>query len=183
MITKITIKNFRAIKEQSFNSKELSIFIGNNGTGKTSIIEAINYVLSPYFLSGRLKHTDFFNSNNEPIIIQIEFDSIFTAILPDGYTTQKVECKSVSLEIKKRDKAAAGKAFSDIVVLTHYVIPNRPKDNDSGWEIQRKSGTKFQFDERLLSLSKVKLEEFPKSFYFNDISRPDPRIYYRGENE
>ncbi len=167
MITKITIKNFRAIKEQSFNSKELSIFIGNNGTGKTSIIEAINYALSPYFLSGRLKHTDFFNGNNEPIIIQIEFDSIFTAILPDGYTTQKVECKSVSLEIKKRDKAAAGKAFSDIVVLTHYVIPNRPKDNDSGWEIQRKTGTKFQFDERLLSLSKVKLEEFPKSFYFN----------------
>ncbi|MEK6646535.1 MAG: AAA family ATPase [Candidatus Firestonebacteria bacterium] len=167
MITKIAIKNFRAIKEQSFNSKELSIFIGKNGTGKTSIIEAINYVLSPYFLSARLKHTDFYNGSNVPITIQIEFDSVFTAILPDGYITQKVECKGVSLEIKKRDKASPGKAFSDIIVLTHYVVPNIPKNNDKGWKIQRKNGSLFHFDERLLSLSQVDLENFPKSFYFN----------------
>ncbi|MFZ3090781.1 MAG: AAA family ATPase [Nitrospirota bacterium] len=165
-ISKLTIKNFRCIKEQTLNSKELSIFIGDNATGKTSIIEAINFVLSPYFLSGRIKHTDFYNGSDEPISIQIEFDEIFTASLPDGYTTQKVECNGVSLDIKKRDKAAPGKAFSDIVVLTHYVIPNRPKDNDSGWEIQRKTGTKFKFDERLLALSQVELENFPKSFYF-----------------
>lgn len=86
--------------------------------------------------------------------------------MPDGYTSQKVECNGVYLEIKKRDKAVAGKAFSDIVVLTHYVIPSRPKDNDKGWEIQRKSGTKFEFDERRLSLSQEELEKFPKSFYF-----------------
>jgi len=165
-ISKLTIKNFRCIKEQTLNAKELSIFIGDNATGKTSIIEAVNFALSPYFLSGRIKHTDFYNGSDEPIIIKIEFDESFTASLPDGYTTQKVECNGVFLEIKKRDKAAAGKAFSDIVVLTHYVVPNRPKDNDSGWEIARKTGTKFKFDERLLSLSQAELENFPKSFYF-----------------
>lgn len=165
-IEKITILNFRGIKNQTFNSKELSIFIGENTTGKTSIIEAINFALSPYFLSGRIKHTDFYNGSDEPIVIKIEFDENFTASLPDGYTSQKVECNGVYLEIKKRDKAAAGKAFSDIVVLTHYVIPNRPKDNDKGWEIQRKSGTKFEFDERRLTLSQAELEKFPKSFYF-----------------
>ncbi|MBU4312122.1 MAG: ATP-binding protein [Candidatus Omnitrophica bacterium] len=165
-INKLTISNFRGIKNQSLNSKELSIFIGDNTTGKTSIIEAINYAFSSYFLAGRIKHTDFYKGSDDPIVIQIEFDTNFTISLPDGYTAQKVECNGVYLEIKKRDKAAAGKAFSDIVVLTHYVIPNRPKDNDKGWEIQRKSGTKFQFDERMLSLSRVDLEEFPKSFYF-----------------
>ncbi|MFH1402237.1 MAG: AAA family ATPase [Patescibacteria group bacterium] len=165
-INKLTISNFRGIKNQSLNSKELSIFIGDNTTGKTSIIEAINYAFSSYFLAGRIKHTDFYKGSDDPIVIQIEFDTNFTASLPDGYTAQKVECNGVYLEIKKRDKAAAGKAFSDIVVLTHYVIPNRPKDNDKGWEIQRKSGTKFQFDERMLSLPRVDLEEFPKSFYF-----------------
>ncbi len=142
------------------------MFIGNNATGKTSILEAINFALSPYFLSGRIKHTDFYNGDDESITIQLIFDSNFTAKLPDGYTKQSVECNAVYLEIKKRDKAAAGKAFSDIVVLSHYVVPNRPKDNDKGWEIQRKSGTKFQFDERLLTLSQVELESFPKSFYF-----------------
>lgn len=144
----------------------MSLFIGNNGTGKTSIIEAINFALSPYFLSGRIKHTDFYNGSGDSIIIKIEFDSVFTAKLPDGYTTQKVECNGVYLEIKKRDRAANGKAFSDIVVLSHHVIPNRAKDNEKGWEITRGTGTKYQFDERLLSLSQVDLEGFTKSFYF-----------------
>jgi predicted ATP-dependent endonuclease of OLD family len=165
-IKKLTINNFRGIKDQTLNSKELSIFIGDNTTGKTSIIESINYALSPYFLSGKIKHTDFYKGLDDPIVIKIEFDTNFTASLPDGYTTQKVECNGVYLEIKKRDKATPGKAFSDIVVITHYVVPNRPKDSEKGWEIQRKSGTKFQFDERLLALSQATLEEFPKSFYF-----------------
>src|SRR3989344_2049337 len=165
-ISKVSIKNFRSIKEISFEAKELSLFIGNNGTGKTSIIEAINFALSPYFLSGRIKHTDFYNGSDDSIIIKIELDSVFTAKLPDGYTTQKVECNGVYLEIKKRDRAANGKAFSDIVVLSHHVIPNRPKDNEKGWEITRGTGTKYQFDERLLSLSQVDLEGFTKSFYF-----------------
>lgn len=165
-ISKLTINNFRCIKKQTLNSKEFSIFIGDNATGKTSIIEAVNFALSLYFLSGRIKHTDFYNGSDEPIIIKIEFDENFTASLPDGYTSQKVECKGVYLEIKKRDKAAAGKVFSDIVVLTHYVVPSRPKDNDKGWKIKRKSGTDFEFDERRLKLSQVELENFPKSFYF-----------------
>lgn len=165
-ISKVSIKNFRSIKEISFEAKDLSLFIGNNGTGKTSIIEAINFALSPYFLSGRIKHTDFYNGADDSIIIKIEFDSAFTAKLPDGYTSQKVECNGVYLEIKKRDRAANGKAFSDIVVLSHYVIPNRLKDNEKGWEITRGTGTKYQFDERLLSLPQVDLEGFTKSFYF-----------------
>lgn len=165
-ISKVSIKNFRSIKEISFEAKDLSLFIGNNGTGKTSIIEAINFALSPYFLSGRIRHTDFYNGSDDSIIIKIEFDSVFTAKLPDGYTTQKVECNGVYLEIKKRDRTANGKAFSDIVVLSHHVIPNRAKDNEKGWEITRGTGTKYQFDERLLSLSQVDLEGFTKSFYF-----------------
>jgi len=165
-IKKLTISNFRGIKNQTLNSKELSIFIGDNTTGKTSILEAINYTLSPYFLSGKIKHTDFYKGSDDPIVIQIEFDTNFIASLPDGYTTQKVEYNGVYLEIKKRDKATPGKAFSDVVVITHYVVPNKPKDSEKGWEIQRKSGTKFQFDERLLALSQATLEEFPKSFYF-----------------
>lgn len=165
-ISKVSIRNFRSIKETSFDARDLSLFIGNNGTGKTSIIEAINFAISPHFLSGRIKHTDFYNGTDDPIIIKIEFDSVFTTKLPDGYTTQKVECNGVHLEIKKRDRAANGKAFSDIVVLSHYVTPNRTKDNEKGWEITRGTGTKFQFDERLLSLSQVDLEGFTKSFYF-----------------
>ncbi|MBL8049648.1 MAG: ATP-binding protein [Anaerolineales bacterium] len=165
-IKSLSIQNFRSIQNQSFNSKELSIFIGNNGTGKTSILEAINFCLSPQFLSGRIKHTDFCANLDAPIIIDIKFDSTFTAKLPDGYTTQTVKCDGVHLEIKKREKASAGKAFSDIVVITHYVTPDRPKDEAKGWKIIRQSGKPFYFDERLLTFSQAEIDDFPRSFYF-----------------
>jgi hypothetical protein len=51
--------------------------------------------------------------------------------------------------------------------MKHHVLPNRPKDTNKGWVHQRKTRDKpFEFDERLLSLSQVELEEFPKCFYF-----------------
>jgi AAA15 family ATPase/GTPase len=41
MITKITIKNFKAIQSATIKLTDLSVFIGNNGSGKSSIIEAL----------------------------------------------------------------------------------------------------------------------------------------------
>lgn len=166
-IKSVTIKNFRAIREQSFSTKELSILIGNNGTGKTSVLEAIHYILSPYFISGRIKHTDFNNGSDEPIVIEIEFDTMFIAELPDGFTTQKVNCNKVHLDIKKRDKATPKKAFSDGFVTNHYVVPVQAKASNKGWSVKRKNGTYYEFTERSLALSNVQTENFPRSFYFN----------------
>ena len=67
MIKKVKIENFRAIKNQEINLKNYNIIIGNNGTGKTSVLEAINYALSSSYLSGRIKHTDFYNGEDKPI--------------------------------------------------------------------------------------------------------------------
>lgn len=166
-IQSVTIKNFRAIKEQQFNTKELSILIGNNGTGKTSVLEAINYVLSPYFVSGRIRPTDFNNGTNNPIVLEVEFDNPFIAELPDGYGTRKIECNRVRLEVKKRDRATPNKAFSDGFVTSHYVVPIKEKTNESGWSIKRKSGTSFKFSERHLALPNVQTESLPRAFYFN----------------
>jgi predicted ATP-dependent endonuclease of OLD family len=166
-IKSVTIKNFRAIKEQQFNTKELSILIGNNGTGKTSVLEAIHYALSPYFVSNRIKPTDFHNGSNDPIVIELEFDYSFIAELPDGYTTQKIECNKIHLEIKKRDKAAPNKAFSDGFITSHYAVPINAKANEKGWSIKRKGNTYFKFTERHLVLSNIQTEKLPRSFYFN----------------
>lgn len=165
-IKKITIQNFRGIKElKNFELKNLSLLVGENGTSKTSILEAINFCLSPYFLSGRIKHTDFYKGGDVEIKIILEFNETFKVFLPDGYTKQEVLCDKICLEINKRDRAAPKKAFSDIVVVSHYVLPNREKDNEKGWEITRKSGSKFQFDERQLSFP-LESEGLLKSFYF-----------------
>lgn len=166
MIQKITIQNFRGIKElKDFEMKNLSLLVGENGTSKTTILEAINFCLSPYFLSGRIKHTDFYNGEDSEIKIVLELNEIFKVFIPDGYTTQEVECNKIFLEINKRDKATPNKAFSDLVVVNHYVLPSREKDNVKGWQITRKSGTPFQFNERQLTFP-LETEGLPKSFYF-----------------
>jgi len=166
-IDEITIRNFRGIESlENVKLKDLSIFIGENGTAKTSVLEAINFCLSPSFLSDRLEHTDFHNGGDEPIEIYLKFDSDFSAFLPDGYQKQEVKCNAISLKAKKRDKAKAGKAFSALVVTTHHVVPNRPMDNAGGWVIKRKSGTIFKFDTRLLSFP-VETKGLCRSFYFN----------------
>lgn len=166
-IKSVYIKNFRSICEQHFNLKNLSIFIGNNGTGKTSVLEAIHFALSPYFISGRIKHTDFYNGSDEQIVIEIEFSSSFVVELPDGFTTQKVSCNKVHLDIKKRDRMTPNKAFSDGFVTNHYIVPVQEKTNEKGWSVKRKNNSNFDFTERTLALSNVKVEDFPRSFYFN----------------
>jgi predicted ATP-dependent endonuclease of OLD family len=166
-VKSVYIKNFRGIQEQQFSLNDLSILIGNNGTGKTSVLEAIHFALSPYFISGRIKHTDFSNGSDEPIIFEIEFSAEFEAELPDGFTTQKVNCNKVRLEIKKRDKATPNKAFSDGFVTNHYVVPVQEKNSEKGWSVKRKNGSSYDFTERTLSLGNVQLKDFPRSFYFN----------------
>lgn len=163
-IAKVYIKNFRSIQEQSFDLDSLSILIGDNWTGKTSILEAINYALSPSFLSGRIKVSDFYNWTDESIIIQILFDQSFMVSLPDGFTKQQVDCNGVYLEIKKRDRSSPWKAFSDPVVVTHYVVPVIPKGTE-WWSIKRKKWTNFNFTERSLSFP-LETDWFIKSFYF-----------------
>ena len=66
-IEKVHIKNFRLIEETHISLKDLTMLIGNNGTGKTSILEAIHFALSSGFLSGKIEQTDFFNGKDENI--------------------------------------------------------------------------------------------------------------------
>ena len=165
-IKAVSIKHFRGIEDLPFfELNNLSILIGNNGTSKTSILEAVNFALSPSFLSGRMKHTDFFEGQEEPIEITLEFEKPFKAMLPDGFQKQSVECDKVHLKVKKRERAGNGKAFSDIVVVEHYVLPIAPRKDSRGWEIARKNGTLFQFDQRLLSFP-IDTEGLPRSYYY-----------------
>jgi len=42
MIDKIKIKNFKAIQSATIKLSDLSVFVGNNGSGKSSVIEALH---------------------------------------------------------------------------------------------------------------------------------------------
>jgi len=48
MIKKVKIKNFKSIKNLSFNCGRINIFIGEPNTGKSNILEAIGSFSLPY---------------------------------------------------------------------------------------------------------------------------------------
>ncbi len=178
-IKSIKIENFRGIKSTEISFENLNILIGDNGTNKTSILEAINYALSPTFLSGRIKTTDFYKGLDNPIKIQISFNNSFKIKLPDGYATQQVNCDKISLTIKRRERKSPGKVLSDIVTIDHIVVPEEiyQKSNAEGnkWSLQRQNKTEFEFNERLLSFNVFESKEIPRSFYFN--KERDKQLY------
>jgi predicted ATP-dependent endonuclease of OLD family len=179
IIDSISIENFRGIQNLNLTFDSLNIFIGNNGTNKTSILEAINYAFSPSFLSGRIKPTDFYEGIDTQIKIDVTFTKPFKVKLPDGYTYQEIECDKIALTIKKRDRKSPGKVLSDLVVVDHIVLPNFNPQNNEEWNIKRKSGTEFKFGKRLLSFNVFESDEIPRSFYFN---KEREKQLYKGFN-
>lgn len=166
-IKSIYIKNFRGIGEMNepVSFADLNVFIGDNGTCKTAILEAINFCLSPGYAATRFNINDFHKGTERNAVITVEFSESFIAKLPDGRVMQNVKCNKIRLIAKKRDRAAAGKAFSDLVTTLHYVVPVAPR-GESGWSQPRKSVEQpFEFTERQLSLSNVDVE-IPRAFYF-----------------
>ncbi|MBR9916757.1 ATP-binding protein [bacterium] len=168
MIKKISIENFRGIKSlHDLQVSKCNIFIGDNGTSKTSILEAINHTFSPSFLAGRIKHTDFINGSDDPFSVFIEFDDSINAELPDGYNTQTITCDKIYLKVKKRDRKKPGRVLSDSFTVEHILGPDFPRDEKKeGWTTKRKNGNDFSFTARSLALSVIQTNELPRAFYY-----------------
>lgn len=74
LLKTIRIKNFRSCKSVEVNLEQLTALIGRNGTGKSTILNAINIF---YDLSYTFKEEDFFQRNTkEKIEIELEFFDI-----------------------------------------------------------------------------------------------------------
>lgn len=166
-IKNLHIDNYRAFSSLDIAFDKFTTLVGENGTGKTAVLEAINLTLSPSFVASRVDEQDFNNEDLGEILIKVIFDESFVAKLPDGYTTQDIPCDGVELHVKRRDRAAPGKALSEEFVVTHHVIPTETVlKTTEGWRIKRKNGSEYKFTERQLSFP-LELENFPRCFYFD----------------
>lgn len=179
-IKNVFIKNFRGISQLDtpIELLNLNVLIGDNGTSKTAILEAINLCLSPGYVASRFDINDFHKGTVENIEITIEFNEHFTAKLADGFTTQDIVCNKVTLIAKKRERATPGKAFSDLVTTSHFVVPVAARGTDGWSQSRKKSANPFEFSERHLALSNVEVT-IPRVFYF---SRSRNRQIIKGYN-
>lgn len=166
-VNRITVKNFRGIDENGVDVpiSNLSILIGDNGTSKTAILEALFFCLMRNLTSSRFSIDDFYQGKDVEIEIVVYFDSRFMATVPDGFTKQTIECHGIVLKAHKRSRAATGRAFNDLVVINHYFLPVEEKSGN-GWKIKRKSGSELEITEMQLEIN-YSSANIPSVFYFS----------------
>ena len=105
-IKSLKISNFRNLiqKEFIFN-KNINIFYGINGVGKTSILEAINFLSSgKSFRKGHYKSLINKESNDLTVFIQYNNDSYLNSISVNKHKTGKWKAKQNQSDIKKQSQ-------------------------------------------------------------------------------
>lgn len=134
-IKSLTIKNFRCFDKNgitvNFNER-LTAFIGKNGSGKTSILEALNFLIGQDYLPTRISEKDFHHEakgikEQDAILIEGETKTpfFFEVDVITNETKQMetviVPCKTVRLTIKRRERAE--RVLDDPFIITKTVIP------------------------------------------------------------
>lgn len=135
-IKTLTIKNFRCFgkgtdeKGTTINfNNGLIAFIGRNGSGKTAILEALNFLIGSDYLPTRISEKDFNSEAKEikdEIVIDGETEKPFFATLDVRSSTNQLEtiiipCNKIKLTIKRREKPE--KVLDDPFVINKYVLP------------------------------------------------------------
>ena len=83
-IKSVRIKNFRSFKDETINFDNYTCFVGANGSGKSTILNALNVFFRQYKDSktdlSKLTSEDFHHKNtDEPVKITVEFTELSDA--------------------------------------------------------------------------------------------------------
>ncbi|MDO9231647.1 MAG: AAA family ATPase [bacterium] len=134
LLKSITIKNFRCYDNEGIvvdfcDSESVASIIGRNGSGKTSILDAINFLFGQDYLPTKICERDFHcdaSGIKDKIVIEGEtvnpfFTSIDVISEKQISHTILVPCNKVRLTIKRREKQE--KILDDAYTINKEVIP------------------------------------------------------------
>lgn len=201
-IKSLDVNNFRCFESLHLDFELLYGLIGENGTGKTAILEALNLITSSSYTASRVSEQDFHNADLGDIDMKLKFDHPFIMRIADGYTHQDIPCDGLTLNVKRRKQAGGGKALSDPFVVEHYAtpitytdkatldntayasdeaklkIPASVSQTGAGYKSPRKtSENDFNFTDRQLTLQSDTFG-FPQVFYFDKNREKESRTGY-----
>lgn len=119
-IHEVGIENFKCFSDHSLKlsipdditpGSGLTVLIGENGNGKTALLEAISYInQSAYAVENRLNINDF-QDPEKPIIINA-ITNDFICKMPELYRGCFFESNGITFQAKSRDRKTPGKLLS-----------------------------------------------------------------------
>ncbi|MEK7597996.1 MAG: AAA family ATPase [Patescibacteria group bacterium] len=179
-IDNLTIKNFRCFETENIkftmpdginNGSGLNIFIGENGNGKTSVLEAICYLTqSRLKTKNTLTIKDFLHINKK-IEISGETNEFETDHV---YGKSKFKCKGFSFEAKTRNESHSTNLL-DPLVFDNKVIPSdvtSVKDYELRIDVMKPWGTSRLPDFNIVFFDKNRTRHISKSLFpakFDDL--------------
>ena len=147
-IQSATVENYKCFGKQVFDfslpdgktvGSGLNVLIGENGTGKTALLEALNYAnQSAYATENRLQIHDFFD-HEKPIQVSIKTND-YTCKMDAPYFGCTFDCDGIEFEAKSRDRKSPGRLLSSpFSVHTYFRTKTntyrKKNGDDSGEEI------------------------------------------------
>lgn len=135
-LSRLIIKNFKSIKYCNISFTELNLLIGENGSGKTNLLEAINYFyanLTSNNISNEVFDVNNFYSNK--ISIALEYD------LSDFVKIYKSNTDEIDRLLSNNDETKYISYYKSI-----YSIALNSKDNKIRLELQQIKGRKIHWN-------------------------------------
>lgn len=180
-IKKLIIDNYKCFENEqillgtpdSTRGSGLNILIGENGNGKTTVLEAVNYLtLNSYSAENRMKINDFHNFKKEIVVIG-ETDEFACGSSIDMYKLNSWSFRAKGIEFTARSRTAKerGKLLSSPFQIDSRFLPTQDQ--------YRKSDGKTAIDKE----GKVKaIDGRDKAFSNSRINEGELNIFYFDKN-
>lgn len=130
-ISKLSIKNYRGIKElsQEFGNEKFIVLIGRGDSGKSTILSAINVTLSPSW-NIAFSDLDFYNQDtSQPIEIELTIKELPAELLKEskfGFYLQN----DLDEDYKPGEESIILKLVVGDTLEPHWVVKARPETNN-----------------------------------------------------
>lgn len=129
-ISDITVSNYRSIKELSAQLSQLSPLVGQNNSGKSNLLNAIQWLISP----AALDPSSFFDKNRD-ISIEAMIDGITSELLNDSLYTRhadRIRPRLVGQALRIRRRIPSGQFRAKDAVLEVFDPNTGMWDNPAG---------------------------------------------------
>lgn len=181
-VRELSVSNFRcfaaetiklAVPDGSLGSG-LTLFVGNNGTGKTSALEAFDYLFGGrYKAENKLSIKDF-RDFDQPISIEGSTDRFSVKSELEYYKGKYFNCIGVSFVATPRDRKQAGKMLSSpISAKSQYSLDENAYYNESDGHpyVQSRTRDTKTVDPRELSMDTGKVGSNGLNVFYFDKNR------------